>query len=470
MINTKSKAIKNNLISVTTDFETGAGIDLQFLNKKSIRLYTPSDPVTSNYTKGYDYYFHVAIKNNSENSLGVTLEILRPDTKVDQLDWSPSKAPILCSDDNREWYLLPNVQAANEHRDYKCFIEIAMGQTIQVSNNTPIHPSTVEKKLNSIQKSNDDKTKYIEIGRSVNGLPILLLEIDESPKIEKDRFLIWSGIHPSEPDTVAAFWVIEWLLSNDPIALKARRDFIFEVIPMINPDGFIIGTSGCNANGVNIFWDFKKNHLKESPESTSLWSWIQKRTPNVAIDLHAYIYQVYKKRRPYIGKVGAYPRNFRKAAWDLHSAIMTLSNGEVINGKTAENETSLAPHLINNFGTLTLPGYHFHLADGPELSKKFIIETIITITSVTKKYQPLRKIKITDKDTIDYNSALWSIFELTVDRLPRRLRGYSKRIRNLFLKNKAKRPDIDNSKEWRAHNYLHSKKKPVVTISKESIK
>jgi len=34
---------------------------------------------------------------------------------------------------------------------------------------------------------------------------------------------------------------IKFLISSDPIATELRNHFIFKIIPMINPDGVIIG-------------------------------------------------------------------------------------------------------------------------------------------------------------------------------------------------------------------------------------
>ena len=425
----------------------------------TIQIRVSSDPLTNQYSKGYDYYFHIAITNNDSNTRIVTLEALRPNTDPDIEEWFPTQAPILCSSNGKTWYLLPHVQTTEGHRDYRCPVTILPGKTMQVANNTPIIPEFVTTHLRSIAQENPELIQYHEIGHSVQGLPISLLEVNEYPQIERDRFLIWTGIHPSEPDPLAAFWVIEWLMSNDPEAVRARDAYTFEVLPMINPDGFHLGTSGCNANGVNIFWDFRRDDPIKCPESVALWRWIEARPPQVALDIHAYIYQVNKRARPYIGSIRSYPPKFRRAAWSMQRAVVKQCRGEAMAGNIAEIDTSLAPHLVARYGTLVLPGYHLHLADGPEMCRRLTIDTLAAVTAATMRYQPLRIITTSNRTkSIDLGGFIWHILELLFDRLPRR-------IRKRFRPRPKARPAIDTMPEWAEHRFDSQTAMPVATIS-----
>ena len=40
--------------------------------------------------------------------------------------------------------------------------------------------------------------------------------------------------------------IIEFLVSNDPNAQKLRDKFVFKIVPMLNPDGVIIGNYRCS--------------------------------------------------------------------------------------------------------------------------------------------------------------------------------------------------------------------------------
>ena len=43
--------------------------------------------------------------------------------------------------------------------------------------------------------------------------------------------------------------LIKFLVSSDPIATMLKDKFIFKIIPMINPDGVIVGNNRCSILG-----------------------------------------------------------------------------------------------------------------------------------------------------------------------------------------------------------------------------
>ena len=60
-------------------------------------------------------------------------------------------------------------------------------------------------------------------------------------------------MHPGE--TSGSFIVegmIRFLLSNDEIAIKLRDSFVLKIIPMLNPDGVIVGNYRCSLSGVDL--------------------------------------------------------------------------------------------------------------------------------------------------------------------------------------------------------------------------
>ncbi|CAI2360052.1 unnamed protein product [Moneuplotes crassus] len=69
----------------------------------------------------------------------------------------------------------------------------------------------------------------------------------------KKGIVISSRVHPGEAQSS---WVvqgfIEFLLSNDPIAVELRRNYIFKIIPMLNPDGVIYGNYRCSLLGFDL--------------------------------------------------------------------------------------------------------------------------------------------------------------------------------------------------------------------------
>ena len=46
--------------------------------------------------------------------------------------------------------------------------------------------------------------------------------------------------------------IIDFLLSEDPIAVAFRSLFIIKIIPMVNPDGVVVGNSRTNLSGSDL--------------------------------------------------------------------------------------------------------------------------------------------------------------------------------------------------------------------------
>tara|TARA_B100000579_G_scaffold25171_1_gene17720 strand:+ start:12813 stop:14261 length:1449 start_codon:yes stop_codon:yes gene_type:complete len=458
---TQSKTITRDFITAKTAFRTGAGNSLEFIDSETIRLRVPPDPAVGNYRdpKGYDYYFHVSLKNEGSESSNIILEALRSKTEVSNEEWFSSKAPIFCSTDKKRWYLLSNVKATKSHFNYQCPLKIDPGQTIWVSNNIPTDPICVRDCLLSICKLNSSIIQYHEIGSSVLREPLSLVHINSSPQVKKDRFLIWAGIHPSEPDTIAAFWIIDWLLSDDTDAKKILKKYSFDIVPMINPDGFNLGTSGCNSNGINIFWDFRKKDKEKSPESVALWKWVKKNPPQIALDIHAYMYQVHKPPRYYVGSVLLHSPEFRKVAWSTQVAVLNQLKGQSLFN---DCKNSLTAYLKKKYNTLIFPGYHLRFADGPLACKNKIIKTIKTIISETSKYPSLNSLKDEKRSTFIFNNFWWYSLQILKEQLPRI-------IRKRFFSTSLNQCNIDLAREWKEHVYLSKTASAVATISSDKI-
>jgi len=107
----------------------------------------------------------------------------------------------------------------------------------------------------------------------------------------KHRVFIHARTHPSE---VQAFWAareaIRFLVSDDKKAKQLRRDFIFNIIPMYNPDGVELGRARLNADSVDLESNWDNNPME--PEPTALkkifMAFMAGPIPiEVALNLHA---------------------------------------------------------------------------------------------------------------------------------------------------------------------------------------
>jgi hypothetical protein len=94
--------------------------------------------------------------------------------------------------------------------------------------------------------------------KSILGNNIDLITITEHVQHPSDLdsrkiVILTARVHPGETNSS---WVIqgvlEFLLSNDPKAIYLRKSCIFKIVPMINPDGVILGNYRCNSTGYDL--------------------------------------------------------------------------------------------------------------------------------------------------------------------------------------------------------------------------
>lgn len=93
----------------------------------------------------------------------------------------------------------------------------------------------------------------------------LLTITEDHPYQHLDRayIVIIARIHPGE--TVSSFvcnGITDFLLSQNEKAKKLRNNFIFKIIPMMNPDGVIHGNYRSNISGfdLNRKWENASKH------------------------------------------------------------------------------------------------------------------------------------------------------------------------------------------------------------------
>lgn len=69
----------------------------------------------------------------------------------------------------------------------------------------------------------------------------------------KKGILVTARVHPGEPQSsFAAEGFMTFLLSNEDEAKQLRRNFVFYIVPMLNPDGVIQGNHRCSLLGVDL--------------------------------------------------------------------------------------------------------------------------------------------------------------------------------------------------------------------------
>uniref|UniRef100_A0A1I7WTS3 Peptidase_M14 domain-containing protein n=1 Tax=Heterorhabditis bacteriophora TaxID=37862 RepID=A0A1I7WTS3_HETBA len=138
------------------------------------------------------------------------------------------------------------------------------------------------------------------IGTSLGGNKVNLLTItapgSRSDIHQRDTILLTARVHPGESNSSwMMHGIIDFLLTSlEATAEELRSQFVFKVVPMLNPDGVVNGSHRCSLAGVDLnrVWD-RPNQILH-PEIHLTKSIVQymvdvlRRPPFLFVDLHGH--------------------------------------------------------------------------------------------------------------------------------------------------------------------------------------
>lgn len=126
-------------------------------------------------------------------------------------------------------------------------------------------------------------------------IPLITITNPNVPNEYKKYIVAVARVHPAE--TVGS-WVMEGFLrfiaSKHPEAANLRNKFIFKIVPMLNPDGVIIGNSRTSMSGNDLNRTYINPSPERHPEISALKKMVeelQHKTPGKVfsfIDLHGH--------------------------------------------------------------------------------------------------------------------------------------------------------------------------------------
>lgn len=140
----------------------------------------------------------------------------------------------------------------------------------------------------------NDQISYnrIVLGSSLCGLPIFLIKLTSSkfqdPDLhfpakyqQKKYILIIARQHPGEPpSSFISEGIISFLMSEDQTAQILRTFFIFLIVPMMNPDGVVLGNNRAGFSGTDFNRNWKSPTMESNPEISLVKGFIE----NLGID------------------------------------------------------------------------------------------------------------------------------------------------------------------------------------------
>nr|XP_031296391.1 cytosolic carboxypeptidase 4 isoform X2 [Camelus dromedarius] len=218
------------------------------------------------------------------------------------------------------------------------------GDVCYLAYHYPYTYSALTTHLDMLEKSVNPRQVYFRqevLCQTLGGNSCPLVTITAMPESNSaehlERFrqrpyqVLTARVHPGESN---ASWVmkgtLEFLVSSDPVARLLRENFIFKIIPMLNPDGVINGNHRCSLRGedLNRQWLSPSAHLQPTIyHAKGLLHYLGSvgRRPVVFCDFHGHS----QKKNVFL-----YGCSIKETLWQAESAVGTSNLSEDVSYRT----------------------------------------------------------------------------------------------------------------------------------------
>ncbi|MDQ3070956.1 MAG: hypothetical protein M3R55_14665 [Acidobacteriota bacterium] len=376
-------------IVLDSRFACGAGHQWRQVDRDHYAFDVPADPSCRG-QPGYDYYFRVRVSNKDAVARTLTLDARRAG-RVEPEPWALSRVPVFVSHDADHWWVADEPLADSRHEEYRIRVTLLPGETVFLTNSLQQPAEAFASWLRRFADEHPSLVTLTEIGRTPgnNALLVATVEDRDVSPAPRDRMMVTSGLHPAEPDWLATLAILRALVSSEPWARALRRAFVFDVVPVSNPDGFDLGTNATNASGVNMYWDFRPGDHDASPEAVRLWEWMERHPPVLYLDFHAYVFQLGKDYRAYLRPAYDYPPALRGVVRAIDRRLTALCGGRAVRDDATRDPRTLAPQLSRRHGTLTYPKFHVHFIYGIAATRQLSVDVFRAVAEPAAEQGPL---------------------------------------------------------------------------------
>lgn len=285
------------MIKLTSHFECGNGKNIQQIAANHFRMEVDGDLL-----EGYCVYFCFDVLNEADATT-VTIE-LHEDPKFGAPTGFSLCFPttIWIRPTGLDHYRpLPDQPALNDgHIVMK--VPVAAHQSVRVALTYVAPYSEISELLRQMAQTRSDRCSAFVLGRSSEQREIHGLRVGTPgcPKV-----LVVAGQHPHEHAGVwGVFGIADFLSSLIPEAAALRERLDIQIVPIVNPDGNVLGRNAFNAEGLEMYCAFGDNPAAPEPEAVEnriLWDWAVSENPVLWMNFHAYTGWKANSEFPYDG-------------------------------------------------------------------------------------------------------------------------------------------------------------------------
>lgn len=283
-------------ITVSKNFDSGS-IDTLWESKPNYLTGWPSHWKHKSSTDDQYYWFYFRLNNVAGKDVTIQLDSLAGIYRGGpHLIYTKGTQPVY-SYDQKNWQRISDARY-NSKAHSLTFRNTFTQDAVWIAY---AHPFSFQQGSAMLDAISGKQFLSIEaLGKSHQNRNINLLTITDGsvPDAEKKTVFITTLQHAGEAcGGYVVEGLIKFLLSDDARAATARKNTIYKIIPMMNPDGIYNGITRFNGNfeDLNQEWDddFTDTlHLPTEPEVACVKKWLRKwkndgQTIDVALDIHS---------------------------------------------------------------------------------------------------------------------------------------------------------------------------------------
>jgi len=177
--------------------------------------------------------------------------------------------------DQENWERIPDVAYDSATHTF-IFKQAFEKEPVWIAYAHPYPYGRLEKILQKVRGHPDAKQESLAQTAEGRGIELITITDPDRPDADKKTIFLMAVQHAGE-DAGAYLLegLIDFLLSEDPGAQQVRENFIFKIIPMMNPDGIFNGITRYNTamEDLNNIW---LDDSRAQPEVTGVKNWMDR--------------------------------------------------------------------------------------------------------------------------------------------------------------------------------------------------
>jgi hypothetical protein len=286
------------MVTVTSDFECGNGKHITQLGDRRFRLEADGDKQS-----GYCVYFCFDVVNTGPET-EATIEFWE-DSQFGGPTGFPAFFPstFWVRPSSQTWFRALYETTPEMHGDHVVLrLPVEAEGSLRVALTYTAPYSETSGMLRQFAAERANRCETFSLGPSVQGRELVGLRAGTPGK---PKVFCVAGQHPHEHGGVwGMVGIADFISSLIPEAVALREEFEVQVVPIVNPDGNVMGRNAFNAEGFDMysaFGDSPDAAAPEAHESCLLWDWAVAAQPALWMNFHGYTGWKRNSEYPYEG-------------------------------------------------------------------------------------------------------------------------------------------------------------------------